>query len=161
MNAFRKALDPLTDEERAAIIKRLQSARDILEATLIGILYVDYWIDVLVKRRVKRPEFVLERFQYLSQKSDILHAFGVFRPEDIYTRLRALNAIRNDLVHKIKPKDLDKRIMALPVKDIYGFGANTSFESDPKARIILEVTNLVIQISNLATNPPRWRLKGK
>jgi len=72
---------------------------DTLSIILKAHLYIEYYIDLIIKKKFKRPKEVLK--YNFAKKVEILYSIDLLTPDQNYN-IKELNRIRNKFAHNIK-----------------------------------------------------------
>jgi len=99
----------LQEKATAQCFDKLVPLRDILSLVVVAHLFVEYWLEWLIRDSLKRPEKLLDSGLTFSQKLAVAESMGLLQGE-LLEAVRAVNKIRNKVVHnlayKATPEDL-------------------------------------------------------
>ena len=82
-----------------AFLKDIIDTKETRLLILIAHLYLENFLDEIIKNRVKRPNNILN-FRYLSAKLNIIYSFGIL-DEQLYKEILFFNTLRNKYSHDL------------------------------------------------------------
>lgn len=101
-----------------AFLKDIIDTKETRLLILIAHLYLENFLDEIIKNRVKRPNNILN-FRYLSAKLNIIYSFGIL-DEQLYKEILFFNTLRNKYSHDLTFDILDANFNDSPIlKELY------------------------------------------
>jgi len=92
----------LLEEATTLCFETLLSHKDELSLIVTGHLYVEYWLEWLIRHSIPRPERLLDSINLtFVQKLAVAESLGLVRNK-LAKATRRLNNIRNQIAHRLK-----------------------------------------------------------
>ncbi len=110
--------DSLKSEALDKCEQTLGAQKDTISLIVTGHLFVEYWLEWLLRASMPRPEKLLDSVNFtFVQKLALAESLGLVK-SDLADAARRLNAIRNKVAH-----NLDYRISADDIKVLASFSS--------------------------------------
>jgi hypothetical protein len=133
-------IESLREEAMSLCLKTLLPQEDQLSLIVTGHLYVEYWLEWLIRKSIPRPEKLLDSVNLtFVEKLAVAESLGLLR-NSLVKAIRRLNNIRNQIAHKLEyqiPQE-DLQLLASFTPDWANkYQVDVSHMGSPKVELVL------------------------